>query len=554
MFDADYIGTGTSPATGVVRITRHFPGISYGDVQCTGILLTNRWVLTANHCFCNATVDPPSLVDVSMYGTLHTSDALYPLYTTTAEQIINHPSLDVALVKLSQTLPLPTPPTIYTGSGSDLPGQWGNAYGYGDYTYATLSGAPIGAGEDLRTGEMVLDHNGTAGGEWVTCGPVTTTALPATGPWTAGVLGSDLKTRPHSGPGDSGGPLFTGSTTSPTLVGVAHGVQPVTNPSFDWDTYLGIWTVRDWIKQTLFGVPMPSACTMPIPASAGSGKAALAEGPDGWLHIVAPQSDNKIGHWRVTFGGVTKIGTVPGATTSDAVALGLESAAAPGQPLKMGLAYRDKATGYLKYSRWSASTGWSASPLTDPISLAAGPAMAKGGPIAVVQTNKRVYVTFFDPAAATFSTLYRPPTTAPLADPTKRISVAFEPAYGGVTTIGYRTSTGDWIQSTGTAGCQPNYFCGFDPAYPNSWQSAMLAYGTGQRMMIVTTHLDVTGLNRLEDRAIYNGTNYSWGGNAQLFVGEPGVAQYGEDILLAANGLDGSLYVAKADNCFANAF
>src|SRR5213075_2724089 len=123
------------------------------------------------------------------------------------------------------------------------------------------------------------------------------------------------------------------------------------------------------------------------------------------------------------------------ATTNanDAVGLGLESSGT-----KLGLAYRDRATSLLSYVRWSASGGWTAPLMRDGTFLAAGPAMTRGGPIAFMLTNKRVYITFFDPSVGDFGSAKRPPTTAPLADPNRRISVAFEPSFGGVTTIGYR--------------------------------------------------------------------------------------------------------------------
>jgi V8-like Glu-specific endopeptidase len=524
---ASVVATADLPATGVVRILSDTAG------GCTGVLLTNRWVLTAAHCFCTANVNTPSNTVVSIYGSEANgqNQSLVPLYQTTATRIQRNANNDVALVKLAQTLPFKSPPQIYTGNGSDLLGQTVTQWGWGNQiSLRTTTSSVVNVTRDFGSfGSPHCANESFHGGDGLLLQPV------------------------HGEEGDSGGPVFS---SSGQLVGVYSGVDsdgippgPVTN----YDGYTGIWLVRDWIKQiTVWDIATASNCVIPLPISTGfqTRNPAVAEGADGAVHIASPQADGSIGHWRIDLGGVHTLGAVPGASTnpSDAVGMGLESS---GNPPMLGLAYRDSSSGELMYARWSDTGGWSA-PIARPSTpLAAGPAMTKGGPVALMQSNRRVYVTFFDPVSQSFGGLSRPPVSQwPLADPNQRISVAFEPAYGGITTVGYRTPSGNWIQATGSQACS-TYFCGANPAFSNSWSSAMLAYGSGDRMSIVTT-VSAGVFNRVS----FGTTYYPWTQQAtQAVGGQPGVAEIGGNLAWVGDYfIQGGLFYGRADNCFANDF
>src|SRR5258708_19355175 len=187
--------------------------------------------------------------------------------------------------------------------------------------------------------------------------------LPATGPWALGRLDSELTgPRPRTLEGDSGGPLFlSGDASQRVLVGIWKGNdnRPSVNNGVVYDYFVGLWTIRDWIRQNTPDAPFDTNCALELPNSAGAKSASVAQGPDGAIYVAAVLPDNTIGYWGVSLVGQF-LGTVPGASSNlgDPPGLGIEPTAASGQPLKLGLAYRDRTTGKLKYSRWSASGGW----------------------------------------------------------------------------------------------------------------------------------------------------------------------------------------------------
>ncbi len=164
---------------------------------CSGSMITSSIVLTAAHCFVNS---PASVVIVYGDATDSTSVParsynLHPAYIPATSNTV--PFNDVALVQLSQALPLPTLPVFL--SSALVPGQIASIFGYGKDENGLFDGAQLEGGE-MRISGVTENHiNAEFDGE-----------------------GSNTCN------GDSGGPLVINAATGPALIGLTSAGS---NPS-----------------------------------------------------------------------------------------------------------------------------------------------------------------------------------------------------------------------------------------------------------------------------------------------------------------------------------
>lgn len=518
--------------------------------HCSGGLVSNRWVLTARHCFCQSDLSALANVTVSVYGSVANGadPTLGQVVTSGVERIVRHDSYDVALVRLDRALPFANVPQIWAGTGASLVGLSVVAGGFGLNRFDS-QGNLVGAGESLNTSPMRIDRLATTASETTypnDCSPAES-VFASDGPWTRPPAGSSATTQG----GDSGSPLFLGTDPNTrVLVGVLRGSSWIGVDRYN--TYTGIWKIRDWIRSNT-DISRRDACPRTMPSSANATNPAIARGPGDSVHIVAIQGA-QLGHWRIQADGTAqKLGTIPNVTTQSFPALGMEATAAPGQSQKLGLAAR-QSNGFLRYLRWSEDVGWSA-PIDTTIYSRGAPAMANGGVIAVVDAASRAGVTRYDPATGSFAPVTLVPASAPNVDSLKRISVIAEPAFG-ITVLGYRTASNQWQQISGSSTCTPvtgSYFCAPDSLIATDWSSAQLVYSAGERLAMVTTRKKVAtdALPTLENRVTSGQTSYAWGENKLTLPGEPAAATVGNNTWVAWFDAVG-LRVAKSDNCFSN--
>jgi len=153
---AIYNGT-TVTQTGTGNVLLNTKGASY----CSGVLLTNNWVLTAKHCDLAINSSDPS------YTTVVALDYNKPVQQLrSVVQIVPHPSnWDVALVKVNSAFDMNGSPGFPNYNGyakrmypwTDLLNQTVTGWGYG--ANAVSGGTPVGA-HVLRNGTMKVSQTG----------------------------------------------------------------------------------------------------------------------------------------------------------------------------------------------------------------------------------------------------------------------------------------------------------------------------------------------------------------------------------------------------------
>jgi hypothetical protein len=199
--------------------------VSTPQYLCSGTLLTNEWVITAQHC----------AVDIANPGN---NTLTMGKQSTTGVFAVNHPSLDFTLIKLQTPMTMGTSnkgfrQPLYQSTGVSLEGQTLTCRGYGCNAYT--KGDPdiehcTGVDGTLRQALLSVKSGGTDGYNFTV---------------TKNAKGQILA------PGDSGAGCFATVGSSLALAGVNH--------AGDMDqTYLGIpenW--RDWANAYIDGTPIP---------------------------------------------------------------------------------------------------------------------------------------------------------------------------------------------------------------------------------------------------------------------------------------------------------